>query len=377
MSPRGQPLKESRMLGHRAERRRFVRLLDQDRLPENLLLTGPEGVGKKRLAMWLGQLLLCETRSKDQGPCGVCPSCKQTRGLGHPDLQVFGPHESVGGGSPDQQRKAAASEQADMLERMREDSLYPPPETGKRYYLATVRLIRHEAQKRAAAGSRRIFLLGDADRLAGQGQQAAANGLLKTLEEPPEKTTFILTAQAPHKLLDTIRSRVVEHRIGWKQEDDIQQILRQDLQDPPDPKTLKKVSRRARGRVGRALDLLDPGWQKNYKKARKLLGLAASENTEQRVQEVLDQDYSGARKEFREQLLRLEEICHEQLVQAVQSSEGEVQKWTRGLEAARQAQREAQRNGNPQLILHRLLVHLEQARQTPPGRAAGPDRGGR
>lgn len=364
MSTRGQKLQDSRMVGHKAERRRLVRLLDQGKLPENLLLTGPEGVGKKRLALWLGQLLLCETRQKDQGPCGICASCKQARGLGHPGLQVFGPHKAVGGGSPKQQREAAQGAQADLLARMREDSLYRPPSTGERYYLATVRLIRHETQKRGATDGRRMFLLGDADRLAGQGQQAAANGLLKTLEEPPENTTIVLTAQAPHKLLDTIRSRMVEHRVGWKQEEDIQAILRQDLKEQPSSQQLQKVARRARGRVGRALDLLDPGWQKEYKEARKLLEIAASNNPEKRTQTVQEQDYRGARKEFRERLLRLGEICHEQLVRAVQTQTGEVQKWTQALEAARRAEQEAQQNGNPQLILHRLLTDLEAARTT-------------
>jgi DNA polymerase-3 subunit delta' len=64
-------------------------------------------------------------------------------------------------------------------------------------------------------GRRKVFLIGDAERLVAQaGAEAAANALLKALEEPPADTVFILTAAAPEALLPTVLSRVVRVRVA-------------------------------------------------------------------------------------------------------------------------------------------------------------------
>ncbi|HTH63733.1 MAG TPA: hypothetical protein VL563_03545, partial [Gemmatimonadales bacterium] len=56
-----------------------------------MLLHGPRGVGKQRLGLWLGQLILCEKEGRE--PCGTCHSCRLAENISHPDLHWFVPLE--------------------------------------------------------------------------------------------------------------------------------------------------------------------------------------------------------------------------------------------------------------------------------------------
>ena len=55
-------------------------------LPQSILVHGPSGIGKQRLALWLAQTLVCEATTAD-GPCGACRHCRMTQELTHPDIQ--------------------------------------------------------------------------------------------------------------------------------------------------------------------------------------------------------------------------------------------------------------------------------------------------
>ena len=76
------------LYGHAALRERLLAALAAGRLPASLLLHGPAGVGKQRLALWLGTALLCEASPR---PCGVCQSCRYSAELAHPDLHWIFP----------------------------------------------------------------------------------------------------------------------------------------------------------------------------------------------------------------------------------------------------------------------------------------------
>ena len=76
------------LYGHEEFRDRLRESLQRGALPSSLLFTGPRGVGKQRLALWLAQLLLCERAG---APCGECRHCKFALDLTHPDLHWFFP----------------------------------------------------------------------------------------------------------------------------------------------------------------------------------------------------------------------------------------------------------------------------------------------
>src|SRR2546425_7388951 len=73
------------LYGHEGIRNRLVGAIASGRLPQSLLLEGPRGVGKQRLALWLAQALVCEDRDKGKGEgCGACQHCKLVLSLSHP-----------------------------------------------------------------------------------------------------------------------------------------------------------------------------------------------------------------------------------------------------------------------------------------------------
>jgi DNA polymerase III subunit delta' len=160
-----------------------------------LLLAGPRGVGKGELALAWAQALLCEAPQADGGACGACPACHWF-GMGtHPDFRLITLQEKTG--KEGETRMATAIE----VEQAREAVDF--------VQLSTYR-----------AGFR-VVIVNPADSL----NLAAANALLKVLEEPPLNTVFVLVSDQPRRLLPTIRSRCTRIDIGLPPVDQAAQWL--------------------------------------------------------------------------------------------------------------------------------------------------------
>src|SRR3989454_735041 len=90
------------LIGHERVKTRLAGAHATGKLPQALLLAGPRGVGKQRLALWLAQLIQCEAPGSTQEPCGECRSCRLVLSLQHPDVHWFVPLElgkrGAGGG---------------------------------------------------------------------------------------------------------------------------------------------------------------------------------------------------------------------------------------------------------------------------------------
>src|SRR3954454_10898402 len=146
-------------------------------LPPSLLFAGPAGVGKHLAAVSVAQALNCGNaapRAEGTGldACGVCAACTRIARAVHPDVLFVSPGES-GSIKIDQVR--------DVIDR----AAYRPFE-----------------------GRRRVVIIDQADALV----PAAQNALLKTLEEPPSSSVFILVTARPDVLLATVRSRCPQLR---------------------------------------------------------------------------------------------------------------------------------------------------------------------
>jgi DNA polymerase-3 subunit delta' len=161
--------------GHHAVRQRLLERVQAGRLSGSLLLTGPDGIGKRRVALELAQRELCFRRSA----CGECAGCKPFKGdplpVELPNLLRIAPEGKAG---------------LIRIGAIREDDLV---EGG---------VIRW-AHQASLPGTHRWILVEDAHRLNG----ASANMLLKTLEEPPPGTHFLLVTHRAEAMLQTIRSR--------------------------------------------------------------------------------------------------------------------------------------------------------------------------
>lgn len=206
------------LIGHEGVRTRLAGAHASGKLPQALLLAGPRGVGKQRLALWLAQLLQCEARGQE--PCGACRPCRLVVSLQHPDVHWFVPVElskrgSSGGADADKQIDLVADALAEELAARREQPLYAPVVGLASHPVASVRLLLRRLALTPAMGTRKVFIVGDAERLIPQlGTEVAANALLKALEEPPADSVIILTAADPNALLPTVLSRVVLVRVA-------------------------------------------------------------------------------------------------------------------------------------------------------------------
>lgn len=215
--------------GHDALRHRLAQAHHAGRLPSSLLFTGPRGVGKQRLALWLGQRMLCEgsvgvrdplglldaTPAVDAiEPCGQCQQCRYSARLQHPDLHWFFPRLKPKDGREPSNEEVRSDLAELVAERIAADGLWAGSTGMEALHLPTVRALVHAASLRPAMAARTVFVVGDAERMISQeGSDQAANAFLKLLEEPPGGTTLILTSSEPGALLPTIRSRVVTLRV--------------------------------------------------------------------------------------------------------------------------------------------------------------------
>ena len=240
------------LIGHERIKTSLARAIRTQRLPGSLLLHGPAGVGKQRLGIWLAQRILCENAGDAVEACGQCTSCRLIGRIEHPDFHWFFPVENIPG---------RGEKRAEAFEIARGEALvarrafdWPTSRGMVGLYLDQMLTLRQLASKKPAMGRRKVFLLGDAERLVTQeASQEAANALLKLLEEPPDDTTLILTASDPDGLLPTIRSRLLPVRVDPLAEPDVADWLRQRLE--LDDERATAVARAARGAIGIALDL--------------------------------------------------------------------------------------------------------------------------
>ncbi|MEZ4411418.1 MAG: DNA polymerase III subunit [Gemmatimonadales bacterium] len=233
-------------------RRRLVSAVKNGQLPQVILIAGPEGVGKQRLGLWIAQLVLCEALGDE--PCGQCRTCRLVLDLAHADLHWIVPIPRPKAGEPDKQVEEAAESIAEVLEERRKTPLYSPADGMSAHGMATARLIARRAGLTPVEGKKKVFIIGEADRLVAQeSSPEAANALLKLFEEPPADTYFVLTTADPGKLLPTIRSRTVPLRLGRLSDADVKDFLSAHLEPAPAGAGLKQLVARANGSIGAAL----------------------------------------------------------------------------------------------------------------------------
>jgi DNA polymerase-3 subunit delta' len=242
------------LIGHQRVRTRLAQAIQRNKLPQVILLTGAAGSGKQRLALWLAQAALC--RHLGEEPCGECRSCRLVGTLSYPDLHWFVPVPRPRASDPDKQVDEAAQLLAQAIDERRTRPLQAESDGMASHSIATVRLLQRRAALTSVEGGRRVFILGEADRLVVQeASQEAANALLKLLEEPPVGSLFILTAVEPRRLLPTIRSRAVTIRLGRLSHQEVRQFLETHLRPLPSAEELDRRVAAADGAIGRALSV--------------------------------------------------------------------------------------------------------------------------
>ena len=195
------------------------RFFDSDkRLVQNLLFWGEESVGKMTTAKVFSETLLCDNRNGWKR-CEKCNSCEMIKKGYHPDLMIIEPEED-----------------SVKIEQIRD---------GLKFLFYHPQI-----------SSLKILIINEADKMT----EDCQNALLKTLEEPRVNNIIILVSNAPKRLLETIRSRVLPLRFTMAANEKIVNFLQKhyslSLTDA------EEIAERADGKIGKVIKLLD----KDYKK---------------------------------------------------------------------------------------------------------------
>ena len=199
------------LLGHSAAKQMLVQAIERDRIHHAYLFTGPEGVGKRRVAYAFVARLMCPS-PVDGDACGVCRTCRR----------VFETPAWY-----DQRAPFASKDDAPELAPRHPDVLTLMAH-GTFIKIEQVREVLRIVPFQPVEAAHRIVIIDGAHDL----NDAAANALLKTLEEPPARTRFILITSQPSNLLVTIRSRCQRLTFGRLGDADIGQILASRNADP-------------------------------------------------------------------------------------------------------------------------------------------------
>lgn len=171
----------------------LVALQDGGRLPHALLLSGPKGVGPQALAEALIARTLCH--HPGQVACGHCHSCAMLASGYHPDLKRVSPADK-----------------------------------GRQIRIDPIREVNAFVNQTAQQGGHRVIVLEPAEAM----NVAAANALLKSLEEPGDRTLFVLLAEIPSRLMPTVRSRCQQWRLATPEPQACQAWLAEALGDHQD-----------------------------------------------------------------------------------------------------------------------------------------------
>jgi len=219
----------SEIIGQQDIKSRLVRTVVEQRIPHAQLLRGPSGVGKLALAIAYAQYICCENRTATDS-CGTCPSCVKYKKMAHPDLHFVFPVIKPTG------KSSVVCD--DFITEFRSMVLQSPyfgvnewyanisgdAKQGLIYSNESEEILRKLSLK-TYESEYKIMIIWLPEKM----HSTCANKLLKILEEPPEKTVFLMVSNEPDQIITTILSRTQHiHIPRLKEEEIVQALLKND-----------------------------------------------------------------------------------------------------------------------------------------------------
>lgn len=247
-------MKFSDITGHNNTLKALRNLVDSDHIPHAILIGGPEGIGKMRVARAFTSYMYCEDRTPDGDSCGKCPACLQNKHHNNPDVHFVFPR--IGASS-----KSTDTFMPQWFEFIDSHSYMPKEEwpraidagnTVPVIYRSDADEISRTAALSSFAYRYKTYIIWLPERM----QPACANALLKLLEEPYPDTVFILVSDEPDLLLPTIFSRTQRFNLKPLSNDQIAEAL---IAGGISSADALEVARLAEGNMLKAIDILGEG----------------------------------------------------------------------------------------------------------------------
>lgn len=246
------------IVGNAGVKKILHRALKQKKLPNSLLFAGPEGIGKKRVALVVAKALNCLKKTADA--CEECTHCTAINHGNFPDVMVISPAKDV-------------------------------------LKIDQMRLLKDTAYLKPMAGRKRIFIVDEAEKM----NDEASNSLLKVLEEPPSFSHIILVTSNPYRIIPTLKSRCQVLPFSPVPKEEIQKALEaKGFQ----PEKARIISLLVDGNLERALSL---DWEEVRTQRNRAWSLFLALHKREKAASLL-KDFSMSRGIIKEELEKTLEI---------------------------------------------------------------------
>lgn len=246
------------IIGNDRIKRILRKTLQKKKIPNSLLFSGPEGVGKKDMALVMAKAMNCQQKKDDA--CEACASCRAINRRNFPDIMELSPIRDV----------------------IRIDQM---------------RILKQTAYFRPMVAKKRVFIVEDAEKMTDE----ASNSLLKILEEPPHFSYIILITQNPYMIIPTIKSRCQVLTFSRVSRENIEKVL---TEKGYEEEKAKIISLLMRGNLKQAINL---EWEEIQARRRQtwqfFLSLIKEENTS-----LFLKNFSSTRAVAKEELSKVLEI---------------------------------------------------------------------
>jgi len=245
------------VIGQEEIKKRLIRSVKEERVSHAQLFTGPEGTGKLALAIAFAQFISCRNKKENES-CGVCSSCKKYQKLAHPDLHFAFPV------FPTKEAKKPTSD--DFIKSWREMVLKNPYFTLSQWlgfvdnenaqgqiYERESDLITKKLNLKPFESEFKVMIIWLPEKM----NRTCSNKLLKLIEEPPNKTFFLMVSEDEESVINTIRSRAQLLKVPFIDNNSMRLAL-SGMEDVS-PGIIPDVVHLAGGNFIKALEYLKPG----------------------------------------------------------------------------------------------------------------------
>lgn len=213
------------VIGQSEIKQRLIAQAKENRVPHALMLCGPSGVGKLALALGFAHYLLCENNADRDDACEECRQCHMFNTFNHPDVHFVFPIVKKSGKETfcdefiEEWRKRISTSPYFGLNHWLAD--IGAPDKQPMIYEAESSAIQRKLSLKSSMGGYKVMIIWHPEKM----NITCANKLLKILEEPPQKTLFILICEQPDQLLSTIVSRTQRIDVPQIEQEEIEKAL--------------------------------------------------------------------------------------------------------------------------------------------------------